>query len=307
MIDKTILEKSRLAGKVNSGAATLARTLVKPGARMSDIARAIEEYIVERGVGLAFPVNLSLDDVAAHFSPGIIPQDDFTLPEEGLLKVDIGTHVDGYIADHAITIDVGGSGGKHARLIEAAEAALEEAIKHFHAGQNVLVIGKLVEDTIVKAGFQPIRNLGGHNLEQYNLHGGVFVPNAPSGTPYKLKAGDIFAIEPFSTDGPGYVVDGPKRYIYRFVKRPKRKLSLREQSYVEMIRTRFNTLPFSPRWLDGKIQMGKPAIMSFLGSLASAGVLQAYPILMEHGKGLVAQAEHTIIVHEDRAEITTVP
>lgn len=303
MIDDDVIEKYREAGRVNAEAAMYARTLVKPGESVLEIVNAIESFILDKGAGLSFPVNISLDDCAAHYSPSINQEDTYILPDAGLLKVDIGTHVDGYIADHAITIDVGNSGGVYQRLIDAAEAALDVVTKNFIVGQNVVHIGKLVEETIVKASFSPIRNLGGHNLEKYNLHGGVFVPNTGSGYPYVLKEGDVFAVEPFSTNGQGNVVDGTKRMIYRFNKRPKKQINMQLLGYLELIHKNFVTLPFSPRWLIGK--MPTERIMPTVNELAKKDLLQSYPLLMERGKGLVAQAEHTVIVHADSAEVTT--
>nr|MDO8113513.1 type II methionyl aminopeptidase [Candidatus Sigynarchaeota archaeon] len=302
MVDEAILDKYRKAGRVCAEAAAFGRTIAKPGTTMLDLGTRIEKFIVDKGVGLSFPVNLSLDDCAAHYSPGI--DDKSVLPEKGLLKIDVGTQVDGYIADHAITIDVGSNGGVYQKLIDAAAAALDVVVKNFYTGENVIHIGKLVEETIVKAGFTPIRNLGGHNLEQYNLHGGVFVPNTGSGYPYVLKEGDIFAVEPFSTTGTGYVVDGSTWMIYRFNKRPRHQVNMQVATTLELIRKQFNTLPFSPRWLIGK--MPRERIMPTIKELASKDSLQYYPLLMERGKGLVAQMEHTIIVHKDRSEVTTV-
>ncbi|MBN2151065.1 MAG: type II methionyl aminopeptidase [Candidatus Lokiarchaeota archaeon] len=302
MVDEAILEKYRKAGKVAAEAANYARTLVKPGLPVLDLGTKIEKFILDEGVGLSFPVNLSIDDVAAHYSPPI--DDTLVLPEKGLLKIDLGTHADGYIADHAITVDIGKTGGVYQDLIKAAEAGLQVVVENFRAGQNVVHIGKLVEDAIVKRGFLPIRNLGGHNLEQFNLHGGVFVPNTGSGYPYVLKEGDVFAVEPFSTNGAGHVVDGTSKFIYRFNKRSKHQLPMPLASYLEMIRRQCSTLPFSPRWLEGKIP--KERIMPSIIELARKDLLQAYPLLMERAGGLVAQAEHTVIVHKDSAEITTV-
>jgi methionyl aminopeptidase len=299
-----ILEKLRRAGKICADAAKYARTLVKPGLSVLELGTKIENFILDKdnGVSLSFPVNLSIDDVAAHYSPSI--DDPFVLPEKGLLKIDIGTHVDGYIADHAVTADIGKTGGIYQKLIDAAEAGLDVVVKNFRAGQNVVHIGKLVEEAIVKAGFVPIRNLGGHNLEQYNLHGGVFVPNTGSGYPYLLKEGDVFAVEPFSTNGAGHVVDGTSKLIYRFHKRPKSQLPMPLAGYIELIRKQCSTLPFSPRWLEGRIP--KARIMPSILELVHKDLLQAYPLLMERAGGLVAQAEHTLIVGKDSAEITTV-
>lgn len=296
-----IFDKYRLAGKVCAEAGNHARTLVKPGLSVLELGNAIENFILDKGLSLSFPVNISLDNCAAHYSPAV--NDESILPDEGLLKVDIGTHVDGYIADHAISIDIGNSGGVYTKLIDSATKALENAVRHFVAGTNVIEIGRIINESIQKDGFRPIRNLGGHNLKQNILHGGVFVPNVPSGQPYVLKEGDVFAIEPFATNGAGFVVDGPKKLIYRFLKRPKRQIKMRLRSVLEQIRREFDGLPFSPRWLEKK--MSPESIMPAIKDLARKNLIQGYSLLMEADDGLVSQMEHTVIVHGDHAEVTT--
>ena len=297
-----VYKKYHKAGAVAAEAADLARSLVKPGVSVRDLGNKVEKFIKQKGIDWSFPINLSLDDCAAHYSPSV--DDDYTLPDEGLLKIDLGTHVDGYIADHAITVDIGNSGGVYRKLIDAADEALKIAVENFHAGIDVVQIGAMIESVIKKHGFKPIENLGGHNLGQYSLHGGIFVPNVGSGAPYTLQEGDIFAVEPFATTGRGRVMDGEKMLIYRFQKRPKRKLPLQTMSYIEKIRKTFNALPFSPRWLEGIIPLKK--IPSLIRQLHKQDVLQGYPILMEVQNGIVSQAEYTIIARDDHGEITTV-
>ncbi|MFX0098322.1 MAG: type II methionyl aminopeptidase [Candidatus Hodarchaeota archaeon] len=301
MADEEIYEKYRLAGKACAEAGIYGRKLVKPDFPLLELGNEIENYILDKGVSLSFPVNISLDSCAAHYSPAV--NDDSILPAEGLLKIDIGTHVDGYIADHAISIDIGNSGGVYTKLIDSATKALDVAVKNFLPGTNVIEIGRRINESIQKDGFRPIRNLGGHNLQQNLLHGGIFVPNVPSGTPYILKEGDVFAIEPFSTNGAGYVVDGPKTLIYRFLKRPKKQINMRLRSALEHIRRNFNGLPFSPRWLEKN--MSSDSIMLIIKELERKNLIHGYPLLMEADAGLVSQMEHTVIVHEDHAEITT--
>lgn len=297
-----INEKYRHAGLVAAKAEQHARKITKPGIPFKKLANQIEAFILENDAGLSFPVNLSLNDCAAHYSPGI--DDGSIVPDEGLLKIDIGTHVDGYIADHAFTLDLAGGDGENQRLIQAAEDALAAAINAFTPGNNVIAVGRVINDTIRAAGFRPISNLGGHNLERYSLHGGIFVPNMGSGMPYMIKAGDVFAIEPFATNGHGIVVDGTVAFIYKFEKRPRKTMPMRLQVLMEKIRKQFTSLPFSPRWLE---ESGKEReIIEAVKQLHQKNVLHSYPLLMERGGGLVSQAEHTVIVHPDHTEITTI-
>ncbi|MBD3186181.1 type II methionyl aminopeptidase [Candidatus Bathyarchaeota archaeon] len=289
------------AGSVNAKATELARSLIKPGASLIEIATKVEACIKENGVGLSFPVNISINNCAAHYSPPI--DDASILPDEGIVKIDVGGHVDGYISDHAISVDIDNSGGKIRKLIDTSERALEAAIKQFKPGNDVLQVGAVIEKTIKNAGFLPIRNLGGHSLEQFVLHSGTFVPNVGSGQSYIIKEGDAFAIEPFATDGAGFVVDGPEWYIFRFKKRPKRQVSFQLKMMIEKIRKNYNNLPFSPRWLHGITK--KATIDGAIKKLISLDVLEGYKILMEHKGGKVSQAEHTVIVNESNAEITT--
>jgi methionyl aminopeptidase len=302
LIDDSILDKYRLAGKVCAEAGEHAKSIVKPGMLMLDLATQTEQYIKDHGASLSFPVNLSLDDCAAHFSPEI--DDTTVVPEQGVLKIDIGTHVDGYICDHAISVDVGSTGGVYQRLIDSSAKALDAAIAEMHTGVNVLTLGRVIEESITADGFLPIRNLGGHNLGQYSLHGGTFIPNIATGVPHALQAGEVFAIEPFATTGAGYVSDGPRKMIFRFNKRPRKSINIQLSSTLETIHRQFSTLPFSPRWLLDKIP--KERIMPAVSQLASRDLLQTYPLLMEKKGALVSQAEHTVIIFEDHAEVTSV-
>ncbi|MHA1791542.1 MAG: type II methionyl aminopeptidase [Promethearchaeota archaeon] len=300
-MENSVIEKYRKAGKINFEAGEYAKSIIKPGMSLLELGDKIEAFIIKEGGKIAFPVNLSLDECAAHYSPSI--NDTSTLPDEGLLKVDIGVHVDGYISDHAITVNIGGNGGLYRKLVESSEKALETAIKNFKPGVNVVEIGKMIEETIREKGFTPVSNLGGHSMERYNLHSGTFIPNVGSGSPAIVREGDVYAIEPFSTNGKGFVIDGTKKLIYRFIKKPRRKLNMKLDSVLNVIRKNFNGLPFSPRWLEKKY--ASDTIMPMITRLEQIGSLHGYNLLIEFGNGLVSQAEHTVIVTEDGAEVTT--
>jgi len=287
-----ILDKYRAAGKIHQQIMKEAREKIKVGMPIYEYARFIDERIIELGGGSAFPVNVSMNEEAAHDTPLL---NDVRIFGEDVVKVDVGVHVDGYIADGAMTIDLS---GKHADLVKASEEALKAAIDTVKAGATTLQIGAAVEETITNLGFNPIRNLMGHGLAQYVAHAEPSVPNVKNfGSGAELRAGDTIAIEPFATDGEGYVDDGRIKEIFSQVKlKPTRIPFVRKVlNQIE----EYRGLPFAKRWLEGdKIDLA-------LIQLEREGILTSYPVLIEVSGGLVSQAEHTLIVTENGCEVTT--
>lgn len=287
-----ILDKYRAAGKIHQQIMAEARDRIKIGMNVYDYARFIDERIIELGGGSAFPVNISLNAEAAHDTPLL---NDVRVFGEDVVKIDVGVHVDGYIADGAMTIDLS---GKHADLVKASEEALKAAIDTVKAGATTQQIGAAVEETITGLGFHPIRNLMGHGLAQYTAHAEPSVPNIQhSGLGAQLRAGDTIAIEPFATDGEGFVENGSIKEIYSQIKlKPTRIPFVRK--VLNQIQE-YNGLPFAKRWLEGdKIDLA-------LIQLERDGIITSYPVLVEVSNGLVSQAEHTVIVTEDGCEVTT--
>lgn len=300
-MDDAVQEKYRRAGRAAKDALALAEKIARPGVPLIEVCDRCEQVIREQGLELAFPLNISLDDIAAHYSSPV--DDAHVLPEHGLVKVDLGAHCDGYVSDAARTINLGNDGGVHETLCTAAREALEKAIEAFRPGQQLHEIGRIIHAEITKHDVKPISNLGGHSLEQYNLHAGQFVPNVPDTThDYVIQEGDAFAIEPFTTNGYGAITNGRDYYIYRFRKLRKKNIPMREYRMQVKMKKRFSTLPFSPRWIDfiPKGQLGR-VLKRFLAK----GILEKYWTLVERQHGLVAQWENTVIVHADGAEVTT--
>lgn len=285
------LEKYRQAGKILREVRESAVPRVKKGASLLEVANAIEADIAARGGRPAFPVNISMDSKAAHDTP---EPDDKRVFEDNIVKLDIGVHVDGYIADTAVTVDLSG----HPDLVRASERALEEAIKVVRAGAFTGEIGEVVEKTIDDLGFKPIYNLTGHGLQRYVQHAPPSIPNKRIGQGTMLEAGQVIAIEPFATDGIGLVVEGGMADIFSLIAvRPVRMPAEREM--LEAIKA-YQGLPFARRWLSGMKRVD-----STLASLMRSGIVHAYPVLVEERGGLVSQAEHTLIVTEDGCEVTT--
>ena len=292
------IEKLVKAGKIAQQVKKEVLGLIKPGASLYEIAEFVEKRIIELGGKPAFPCNLSINEIAAHYTPYI--EDKTILNEGDYLKVDLGIHIDGYIADTAFTVRVGVDDDD---LIEASKEALENAISIIKAGVRISEIGKVIEETIRGYGFNPIVNLSGHVIERYKLHTGISIPNIyrPHDN-YVLKEGDIVAIEPFATTGAGQVIETPPTLIYMYIRdRPVRLPQAR--NLLKHVKNNFSTLPFAYRWVQ-KL-MPETQLKLALIQLEKAGALYGYPILKEIRGGLVSQAEHTVVVEKDGVLITT--
>ncbi len=290
-MDSEERKKLLQAGKIAREVLEFVRLEAKPGVLLIDLANKADGKIFALGGKPAFPINLSLNHIAAHYTPAINDETAFT--EQDILKIDVGVHVDGFIADTACTV------GFEKDLIRASEDALDAAIKVCRPGVKVSEIGREVERVIkAQEDYSPIINLNGHSLEQYNLHSGKSIPNFNNKSNVALEEGDVIAIEPFATTGVGKVKEGKPSGIFRLENpRPIRSMEARKlMSFIEM---KYKTLPFARRWIASM-----PANLLNLSILEREGVLHQYPELPEESRGLVSQREHTVII-EDKPIVTT--
>ncbi len=286
------------AGKVAARIRKESESLIMVGESLLEIAETIEKMIYDEGLKPAFPVNLSINDVAAHYTPEIGCT--LELKEDDLLKVDMGIEVDGALSDTAYTVDLG---GKYDNLVKASREALDEALKHIKPGAKNGEIGGIIEDVMKKYGVRPISNLTGHMILPNSLHAGVSMPNVRTNDKYEFKEGDIFAVEPFATDGDGHVYDSEQVEIFSLVdKIPVR--SRQGRQILNHVIENYYTQPFAERWL-GKDFPSKMLRSVGLKELLSVQAIQGYPVLMEHGKGMVAQFEHTILITDNGCRVLT--
>jgi methionyl aminopeptidase len=285
------LPRWREAARIASRARDLGLTLVVPGARRREIADRIEAFIRAAGAQPAFPTNLSRNDEAAHFTPG--PDDTVEFRAGDLVKVDVGAHLDGAIADTADTVEVGGT-RKYENLVRAAREGVRAGIGEVRAGVEIERIGRAVAAAIRARGFKPVENLTGHSIERYLLHAGKAIPNVPDHATGTLAEGEIVAIEPFATNGVGAIGNGPFGNIVRFRSDPGASDPVLARLY-----GRFRTLPFTARWADTPEE--REALRRARRSL------QTYPVFVEQGHGWVAQAEHTVLVGPTGAEVLSAP
>ena len=295
---KPDLDKIRKAGAIAAEARDHGATLLQEGRRLLDIAEELEELIRKKGAEPGFPVNISLNNDAAHYTPVI--DDPRKLQAGDLVKLDLGAHIEGHLGDTAVTVEVGTS--RHARMIEASREAVNTAIGAVKDGLPLQQVGKLIDDTIRGYGYKPISNLTGHSIEVFELHAGVSVPNIPKGQG-NLHDGMVIAIEPFATDGVGHIKEAEPGNIWHFMgAKPQRNPHAKK--LLDYIEEHHGELPWAERWLVGS-GVDKKWIPFALRLLNRAGCVSPYAVLREAGDGMVTQAEHTLIVHADKGEVTT--
>ncbi len=288
-------ETWKKAGRISAEALQYGISLIKKGVPVIDVCNAVDSKIIELGGKPAFPAQISLDCIAAHYC---CPHDDKTMLDAQVAKLDIGAHVDGIPSDTAVTLDLS---GKNAELVKASRNALNAAIKLVKPGARLMDIGEAIHSEITSMGFSPVRNLSGHGLERFELHAKPTIPNFNNRDPTTLMAGQVIAIEPFATTGEGIVIEGGNPEVFmQTAHKPVRDATARQ--ILAQIET-YEKLPFAKRWLIAKFP---PIKVEFaLRQLQQLGAMHAFPPLIEKARGLVSQAEHTLLVTDSGCEILT--
>jgi len=283
------------AGEIAKKVTNFIKPQIKKGDKLLDIANKIEDKLIELGGFPAFPTNLSINEVAAHYTPSY----NDTSIVHGLIKIDFGVRVNRAIADTAFSLDLENSEENKA-LILTSELALERALEKIDSDVPINEVGKVIEDTIRKEGFQPIVNLSGHSMDEMELHAGITIPNYDNHDLNKFGKG-LFAIEPFVTTGSGKIHEGAKGNIFVLTdtKNPRSDIA---REILELIIDKFESLPFASRWVIDAI--GTKALIG-LKELEQIGDLYHFPQLIEDYKKPVAQSEHTIYIDKEGKTITS--
>ena len=297
--DEDALAKLRVSGRILRETREEIKEFVRENMPIIEICERAENLIRKKGGKPAFPCNVSINEIAAHYTSP--PDDTKRVPEKAIVKVDIGAHVDGYVTDTAVTVCFD---QEYDSLVETAERALEKAVESICAGMSTSKLGTIIESTIKSRGFKPISNLTGHSVGRYLVHAGTSLPNVSQIFSSKIKVGVAYAIEPFVTvsNAVGKVEDEAESTIFRFVKsRPQKNPYAKTLS--KYIEENFRTLPFAERWLQGVVlaEHYKEAFRQILKSKA----IMDYPIFVEASRKPVAQAEHTVLIVEDGRVVLT--
>ncbi|MBT4973249.1 MAG: type II methionyl aminopeptidase [Thaumarchaeota archaeon] len=287
------------AGKIASEVREIVRAKDWIGKSVYEICEEVEGEIKKRGAKCAFPVNASINEIAAHYTAE--PNDPITIKDTDLVKIDLGAQINGYIADTAVTVcyDAQFDG-----LVEAAEEALSNAMSMVKTGVKASDIGRTIETTIKQRGYKPIANLSGHSLDQYTIHAGRSIPNIWSIGGFSLSDSSAYACEPFVTteQGGGFVRNGQIKNIFAINSRKKTK-DEQADKLLDFIWENFNMLPFALRWITKEWE--EKEARKLLEILVKKKAVQAYPVLIEVNEQRVAQAEHTFIPNDTGATVTT--
>ena len=288
------MDKYIKAGKIASEAREYGKSLIRVGASLLDVSDKIEEKIIELGGKLAFPAQISLNDFAAHNCAD--PDDETTFKEGDICKLDIGVHIDGFVADTACTIDL----GDNKELVQASAEALNNALDMIRPGVTLGEIGGVIHDSISKYDLTPITNLSGHGVGKFLIHGPPTIPNYNTNDNTQLEEDQVIAVEPFATNGAGMIYESDKANIFSLIEKKPVRSPITRDILKEI--EKFNGLPFTTRWLTKKLPLFK--VNFALRELLQAGAIRKYPPLPDRSHGLVSQAEHTVIVR-DKPIITT--
>jgi len=287
-MDSETLQKHLQAGKITAEALQYGRTLIQPGASVREILDKVEEKIQQLGGTPAFPAQISLNEFAAHCCSDL---NDKIILQNQVVKLDVGVHIDGFIADSAITVDLS---GKYGDLLKASQEALNNALKIIRPGITLGEIGKTIHETITSYGFSPVKNLSGHGLGKYDIHAQPSVPNYDNRNENALGEGMIIAIEPFASTGAGIVEESSPATVFTLVNESNIRDPI-TRNILKEIRT-YQGLPFAKRWLERKF--GTPKTNFALRTLIKNDCLISHPPLFDKNRGIVSQAEHSVIVKE---------
>ena len=291
------LEKTRQAGKIASRCREWAREAIQPGVKLRYVLETIESMTREDGAQPAFPAQTSRNECAAHYCSS--PDDEMVYEEGDVVKVDMGVHVDGWIADTACTVDLSSS-GRNTDLVAASADALAAAIALVEPGRPVSEIGAAVERTITTAGFQPVRNLTGHGLDRWKVHCAPHIPNYGERGGGVLAESTVIAIEPFACTGRGFIHEAGRAEVFMLM-RPPRKAKGIDKTVLKAMQA-WNGLPIARRYFN---DLERDAVEDTISKLARQGSLVRYPPLVEQSGVLVAQTEHTMFIGADGVEIIT--
>jgi len=286
-----MLEDLKKASEITKKAKREAEKLLKPGESIYNIAETIEQKIIDLGGFPSFPVNISINNIAAHYTPTI--NDNTKLKDGDVVKFDFGAQVNGYCIDTAFTVEI--NDNKYKDLIEASRNALENVKKIIRKDIEISEIGKVIENTIKSYNYNPIYNLSGHRIEQYILHSRITIPNYDNKSKIKLNEG-IYAIEPFATNGIGFAKEDKLSGIYSIISdKPIRDPNIKK--FFQEIYNKYKTLPFAYRWLYRDYN-NKINLKLFIEYLKKNGNIYEYPILVEQSNGIVTQFETTFYIYD---------
>ncbi|MFX0071926.1 MAG: type II methionyl aminopeptidase [Candidatus Hermodarchaeota archaeon] len=299
---KHMIESLKKAGNIAKEVKKFIKPKIKVGKTALEIVTLAESKIIELGGNMAFPINVSINNIAAHYTSPI-RDDNLTINDGDLVKLDLGVHIDGFIVDTAYSVNFNDSKDLE-NIIQATEVAVEAAKLMVKPKVNTREIGKKIESVIKGFKYNPIKELGGHQIERWTVHGKKPLPELGNQTGAIIEEDEVFAIEIFASTGEGSVHLTNNAYIYELNPYTGR-VPLRRKSSKQIlgfVNKNYKTLPFAERWLAKEFRMG---VVFGLQELVQQNKLKSHYVLAENKGEFVAQTEETVIVTEDGFEQLT--
>ncbi|WZZ40576.1 hypothetical protein YC2023_036835 [Brassica napus] len=311
-LQKPIYNSLRQAAEVHRQVRKYMRSIMKPGMLMIDICETLEntvrKLISENGLqaGIAFPTGCSLNNVAAHWTPN--SGDKTVLQYDDVMKLDFGTHIDGYIVDSAFTVAFN---PMYDPLLAASREATYTGIKEAGVDVRLCDVGAAIQEVMESYEVEingkvyqvkSLRNLNGHSIGRYQIHADKSVPNVKGGEQTKMEEGELYAIETFGSTGKGYVRDDLEcsHYMKNFdVGHVPLRLP-RAKQLLATINKNFSTLAFCRRYLD---RLGETKYLMALKNLCDSGIIEPCPPLCDVKGSYISQFEHTILLRQTCKEV----
>lgn len=310
-MEKTLSNACK-AANIHKKVGSYIRSSIEPNMSLKKIASLIEDKIIEETKydeefplerGIAFPTGLSMNNCAAHYTPNSSdPEILFT--DKDILKIDYGVHFNGTIIDSAFTFTFNND---YNELIQISKDTIDYAISLCRPDACLGDIGKDIEEFIQSkeitingkvCPLKTMRDLCGHSIKPYKIHGGKAVPNISIPYNKRMVAGEFYAIEPFITTGKGIsILKTPvSHYMINNVSGYK-LINNNEKTIYDFIIKNYYTLPFCEKW----VQKNNEDINCkfFLDILTKNNILQSYPPIYDIEDSIISHFEHTLYIKEN--------
>ncbi|KAJ3497501.1 hypothetical protein NLG97_g1857 [Lecanicillium saksenae] len=318
--DSEFLNDYRKSAEVHRQVRRWVQETVKPGHTLTEIAVGIEDGVrallgnqgLEPGAslrsGLGFPTGLSLNNCVAHYTPNP-GRKDTVLQYDDVMKVDFGVQINGWIVDSAFTMAFNPT---YDNLLAAVKDATNSGIQTAGIDVRICDVSAAIQETMESYEVEirgkvypvkPVRNLCGHDIKHYHIHGQKTIPFVKHSDETKMEEGEVFAIETFGSTGRGYTREEDGIYGYGLNDDAPSRVNLPLNSANKVFKTvkeNFGTLVFARRYLD---RLGVDRYVAGLNCLVANGILEAYAPLVDIAGSYSAQFEHTILLRESFKEV----
>ncbi|XP_017484053.1 PREDICTED: proliferation-associated protein 2G4 [Rhagoletis zephyria] len=325
--EKTIAEdlvvtKYKLAGEIANKTLKAIIDLCAADASVRDICNKGDSLIVEETnkvykkekdlkKGIAFPTCLSVNNCVCHFSPSK-NDPDYTLKEGDVVKIDLGAHIDGFIAVAAHTVVIGSSTekkvtGRQADVVLAAYWAVQAALRLLKAGNSNYTITDAVQQISESFKCKPIEGMLSHELKQFKIDGEKTIIQNPNENQRKehekctFETHEVYAIDVIVSTGEG--IGREKDTKVSIYKKTDENYMLKlkaSRALLQEVKTKYGNMPFNIRHFDEetKARMG-------VVECVSHKMIEPFQVLYEKPTEYVAQFKHTVLLMPNGVNLVT--